>query len=327
VLVDGFGRPLTNLRISLTSECNYSCIFCHREGEGSAPDALSAEDVELVASAAYFHGVRAFKLTGGEPLLRPDIVEVVSRLKGVGRGVEVSMTTNGFFLHEQVGRLVEAGLDRVNVSLHGVGPEVYTRMTGMPGSERVLRGLRAAKDNGLPVKLNFVLTALNAGELPRLLDFASSMELDINLIELIPTGRGREVFSSLYLPVEKVLPVLHARAARVERRSLHNRPIFLMPEGVRVEVIANYCNPLFCMGCTRIRLTHDAKLKPCLNRNDDLVDVSAVLRDPALSREEKVERLEEAIRVANSKREPFFKLVNGYCATADGRVLGKPRSI
>jgi len=327
LLVDRFGRPLTNLRISLTSECNYNCVFCHREGEGPAPDALSPEDVELVASAAYLHGVKAFKLTGGEPLLRRDVAEVVSRLKSVGRDVEVSLTTNGYFLSERVGQLVEAGLDRVNVSLHGVSPQVYARVTGVPGVERVLRGLRAARDYGLRVKLNFVLTSLNAGELPQLLDFASSMGLDVNLIELIPTGRGREVFNSLYKPVEEVLPLLRARAARVERRSLHNRPVFVTPEGIRVEVIANYCNPSFCMGCTRVRLTHDAKLKPCLNRNDGLVDVSAVLKDPALSREEKVEHLLEAIRVVNSRREPFFKLVDGYCVTADGRVLGKPRSI
>lgn len=327
MLVDRFGRPLTNLRISLTGECNYSCVFCHREGESAASDLLSAEDVELVASAAYLHGVSTFKLTGGEPLLRRDVGEVIARLKGIGKEVEVSMTTNGYFLGERAGELVEAGLDRVNVSLHGMSPQIYGKMTGAPSAERVLQGLRTAKDHDLPVKLNFVLTALNAGELPQLLDFAAGMELNINLIELIPAGRGREVFDDLYLPVEKVLPVLYARAARVERRSLHNRPVFVMPEGVRVEVIANYCNPSFCMGCTRVRLTHDAKLKPCLNRDDNLVDVSAVLRDRSLSREEKVERLLEAVKVVNSRREPFFKLVDGYCVAADGRVLGKPRSI
>jgi len=327
LLVDSFRRPLTNLRISLTGECNYSCAFCHREGESAAPDLLGVEDVELVASAAYLHGVRTFKLTGGEPLLRHDVGEIIARLKSVGKGVEVSMTTNGYLLAERVGQLVEAGLDRVNVSLHGASPQIYGEMTGAPSAERVLRGLRAATDHDLPVKLNFVLTALNAGELPQLLDFAAGMELNVNLIELIPTGRGREVFDDLYLPVEKVLPVLYARAARVERRSLHNRPVFVMPEGVRVEVIANYCNPSFCMGCTRVRLTHDAKLKPCLNRDDNLVDVSAVLRDRSLSREEKVERLLEAVKVVNSKREPFFKLVDGYCVSADGRVLGRPRSI
>ncbi|MEZ0345134.1 MAG: GTP 3',8-cyclase MoaA [Infirmifilum sp.] len=325
LLVDRFGRPLTNLRVSVTAKCNYNCVFCHREGEDLTPDFLSVDDIEIVSQAAYSQGINSFKLTGGEPLLRQDIAEIVSRIKNLGRDVEVSMTSNGYFLSEYAGRLTEAGLDRINVSLHAIDQQKYLSVTAAKGLGKVLKGLAAAKDYGLPVKLNFVLTSVNYGELPKVLDYASRMEFNLNLIELIPMGLGREYFDKLYFPVEKVLPILAERAEKVEHRDLHNRPVFFLSNGTRVEVIANYCNPSFCLKCTRIRLTHDGKLKPCLNRNDNLVDIKGILRNAAASRETKLELLSQAIREVNSRREPFFKLVEGKCATVDGKIIGTPR--
>lgn len=326
MLVDKYGRPLTTLRISITNKCNYNCVFCHREGEENTPDALTADDIELVSRAAYSLAVKNFKLTGGEPLIRPDVAEIVSRLKEIGKDVEVSMTSNGFFLEEYAEKLAEADLDRINVSFHGISTEKYLKMTNVNGKDKVLRGLLAIKEYGIPVKLNYVLTSLNADELTSILDFASSMGFNVNVIELIPTGRGRQVFDRLYLPVEKILPILTEKATRIERRDLHNRPVFVLPSGIKVEVIANYCNPSFCMECTRIRLTHDAKLKPCLNTNDNNVDIYKILKNPTLKEQEKIEKLKDAIRETNLKREPFFKLVNGKCIMRD-IVLGTPRTI
>ncbi|UNQ72652.1 GTP 3',8-cyclase MoaA [Infirmifilum sp. NZ] len=327
MLVDRFGRPLTNLRISVTGRCNYSCVFCHREGEGEDPDKLSVEDIELVSRAAYSLGVKTFKLTGGEPLVRPDIGEIVSRVKSLGGDVEVSATTNGFFLLERAGKLQEAGLDRLNVSLHALSPQSYNLMTGVNGSEKVFKGLSLVHDLGLPVKINFVITKYNFGELPGVLDYASKMGFNVNVIELIPEGRGRENFQALYYPVEKLLPMLRERASRIERKQLHNRPVFVLESGIRVEVIANYCNPYFCMGCTRVRLTHDAKLKPCLNRSDNLVDIDSILHHEGLSQEEKLDRLVEALKAVNMLREPFFRIENGNCVSYDGRILGKSREV
>lgn len=327
MLVDRFGRPLTNLRISVTGRCNYSCVFCHREGEGEAPDKLSVEDIELVSRAAYSLGVKTFKLTGGEPLVRPDIGEIVSRVKSLGNDVEVSATTNGFFLLERARKLQETGLDRLNVSLHALSPQSYNLMTGVNGSEKVFKGLSLVHDLGLPVKINFVVTKYNFSELPGILDYASKMGFNVNVIELIPEGRGRENFQALYYPVEKLLPTLREKASRIERKQLHNRPVFVLESGIRVEVIANYCNPYFCMGCTRVRLTHDAKLKPCLNRSDNLVDIDGILHHEGLSQEEKLDRLVEALKAVNMLREPFFRIENGNCVSYDGRVLGKPREV
>ncbi|QOJ78070.1 GTP 3',8-cyclase MoaA [Infirmifilum lucidum] len=327
MLVDRFGRPLTNLRISVTSKCNYACIFCHREGEESTADKLSTRDIELVARAAYSLGIKTFKLTGGEPLIRPDIEEIVSGIKSISRDVEVSATTNGYFLLERAKSLQEAGLDRLNVSLHAISPVNYNTMTGVRGSERVIKGLHLARDLGIPVKLNFVLTKYNVVELPQLLDFASKMSFDINIIELIPEGKGRENFHALYYPVEKVLPMLAEKSSKIERRSLHNRPVFILDTGIRVEVIANYCNPMFCLGCTRIRLTHDAKLKPCLNRNDNLVDIGSILHGGDTSQEEKLRNLVDAIKLVNSLREPFFKLNGNKCISYKGSLVGEPRKI
>ncbi|AKG38986.1 hypothetical protein MA03_06625 [Infirmifilum uzonense] len=318
MLVDRFGRPLNNLRISVTGKCNYNCIFCHREGEENTPDELTADDIELVASAAYKHSIKSFKLTGGEPLIRRDIAEIVSRIKQLGKDVEVSMTTNGFYLSEYAGKLTEAGLDRINVSFHGVSVEKYRVITRVDGRDRVIDGLKALREHGVPVKLNFVLTALNANEVRDLLEFASRFEANVNIIELIPTGRGKEQFDKIYFPVEKILPLIESMTVKVERRELHNRPVYVLNNGVRVEILANFCNPFFCQKCTRIRLTHDAKLKPCLNRNDNTVNILPILRTPSLNGDEKINALMEAIKEVNSKREPYFRLVNGKVVTADG---------
>ncbi|MHB9303047.1 GTP 3',8-cyclase MoaA [Thermofilum pendens] len=324
MLVDRFGRPLENLRITVTPQCNFNCVFCHGEGEPPNNALLSASEIVEVASVAHSLGVGTFKLTGGEPLLRKDLERIVAGLKSFGRGVEVSLTTNGFFLEKRVPSLVEAGLDRVNVSLHAFDPEVFEGVTRVKGFEKVLRGLEAASEYGLPVKLNFVLTKLNAGQLGEVLDYASRKGFNVNLIELIPTGKGGAVFDELYVPVENVLPQLEGMARKVYTRPLQSRPVFELETGIKVEVIANYCNPAFCSMCTKLRLTHDGKLKPCLNRNDNLVDLTPILRDEG---GDKLERLREAFLIANSRREPFFRFNGEKVTSFNGRIVCPVRRV
>lgn len=324
MLIDNYGRPFDNLRITVTTSCNFNCIFCHREGEYANNFSLTPSEIEAVALAAYSFNVKKFKITGGEPLLRQDLPEIIARLKSIGRDVEVSLTTNGYLLEDKLSKLIDAGLDRVNVSLHAITHYIYSAVTHVKEQERVLRGLELAKDYSIPVKLNFVLTKVNQSELEKLLDYASGMGFSVNLIELIPTGEGKNVFKDLYVPVEQILPVLESKAARVSVRPLHSRPAFKLNTGIIVEVIANFCNPLFCLGCTRIRLTHDGKLKPCLNRNDNLIDVKKTLeaRDQNI-----VDILKERFVEVNSLREPFFKLSGERCTSYDGRITCPLRKI
>ncbi|MEM4852209.1 MAG: GTP 3',8-cyclase MoaA [Thermofilum sp.] len=328
MLTDRYGRPLSNLRVTVTHDCNYSCLFCHREGEPlGGTFTFKPEHFRLMVQAAYSLGVKQVKLTGGEPLLRRDIVEIAEELSSLGKkDLEVSITTNGFLLVENASRLSEAGVSRVNVSLHSLERNTYKLLTGRDSLSKALAGVDAAIDAGLGVKLNFVLTWLNAREVPRLLDFASSKGVNVNLIELIPLGGGHYGFSELYMPVEMVLPHLEKRSVSSGRRELHNRPVYVLDTGVKVEVIANYLNPSFCLGCSRVRFTHDGKLKVCLYRDNPAISVRDVLLSK-LPEDEKLEKLEEALIEANSLREPYFRLENGVVKTADGQILGPPREL
>ncbi len=325
MLEDKYGRKLTHLRISVTYRCNYSCIFCHREGELNGRDFLKPEHIGLVSYVAARLGIRYYKLTGGEPLLRNDIAKIVAEIKREGGG-EVSITTNGFFLKERIKDLVDAGLDRVNVSLHSLKKDVYRLLTGIDGLEKVLEGLKLVKEYGLPVKLNFVLTGYNYGEVKTLIDFASQNGFSINIIEVIPVGLGNLTFDKIFYNIDNVTSYLEKIATKKIIRDLQSRPVYFLPSGIRVELIGSYCNPEFCAKCSKIRLTHDGKLKPCINRNDNLVDISWIL-ESNLSKEEKINLLTKAFYKANELREPYFRLENGICKSFDGKIKGKPRKI
>lgn len=325
MLVDKYGRKLTHLRISVTHDCNYGCIFCHREGELGGRDFLKPEHIGLVSYVASQLGIRYFKLTGGEPLFRDDVARIVAEVKREGGG-EVSITTNGFFLKERIRDLVDAELDRINVSLHSLKRDVYRLLTRVDGLERVLEGLILAKDYGLPVKLNFVLTGYNYGEIDALLDFASKNGFNVNIIEVIPVGLGNLNFEKIFYSIDGVASHLEKIAVKKIVRDLQSRPVYILPSGIGVELIASYCNPYFCAKCTKIRLTHDGKLKPCINRNDNLVDIRWIL-EGNMSREEKIDLITKAFYKANELREPYFRLENGICKSFDGKIKCKPRKI
>ena len=326
VLVDRFGRPLTNLRVSLNYECNYSCLFCHREGvTDKRKQELTREQLLSVIQAAYELGVKSFKLTGGEPLLRRDLTPLAREISNLGRDLELSITTNGFFLEERAAELAEAGVHRVNVSLHSLRENVYSRLTGGGALARVLSGIDAALDAGLRVKINFVLTQLNREDVPRVLEYASSKGVDVNIIELIPLGLGERSFNDLYLAVEEVLPYIRDHATKLERRELHNRPVYVLESGVRVELVANYRNPAFCAGCRRLRLTHDGRLKVCLYREEPSIDLRQILASTAC--EEVLEGVKAALIRANELREPYFRLEGGVVKDVYGNPLGPPRNL
>ena len=170
-MVDSFGRKVTGLRIALTPRCNLKCIYCHHEGEVRPTGEIPDEMVVNVARAAAELGVRSLKFTGGEPLLRHGLADLISQMP---QDLDISLTTNGIFLAEQADALAKAGLDRVNVSLDSLNPENYCAITGGKAGdlERVLAGIDAAKEAGLvPIKLNVVVLKKNEAEIPELIDF------------------------------------------------------------------------------------------------------------------------------------------------------------
>lgn len=291
VLVDSYGRRITSLRVSVTNRCNLDCTYCHHEGEECNGREASVEEFIAIISKAAELGVEKVKFSGGEPLLRDDFVSLLSELPDIK---EYSLTSNGTLLASRAGDLREAGLDRVNVSLDSLDPKTYGRVTGCNGStvNRVLDGIDAAVDAGLtPVKLNMVLMkGVNDHEVDDMIRFAAQYEGDVilQLIELMDfNGVG-----PLRVDMERLEENLYKRASRTWTRGLHRRRKYLV-EGAEVEVVRPMDNSEFCANCSRLRVTSDGKLKPCLLRNDNLVSVNG--------------DVEASIKKAVALREPYNK--------------------
>jgi cyclic pyranopterin phosphate synthase len=185
ILKDPHNRPVSNLRISLTPKCNLSCIYCHREGEKKSEEPLSAAEIAEVLNVAAHFGIRSVKFTGGEPMLRTDLLEII---RTVPEGMESSITTNGTLLAGLASDLKNAGLRRVNVSIDSLNHETYKKITGTDKLDDVLEGITEALETGLtPVKLNMVVLAgINDHEIDDFLAFVrGNRNLVLQLIELM----------------------------------------------------------------------------------------------------------------------------------------------
>ena len=307
------------MRISVTSSCDLNCFFCHSEGIGSgAGDLMTPKEIERIARIGMSFGIESVKLTGGEPMLRRDILEIVERLGRLGLK-DLSMTTNGFRLAELAPDLKRLGLKRVNVSLHSTYPERYARITGLDperGLARyglVIEGIREAIRAGLdPVKLNVVmLKGINDDELDRLIEFAGSLtrgnNIVVQLIELVGCGVDSEALRAYYSSLSDLEREVSKRALRKTIRKLHFRTQYLMPNGVWVEFVKPMGNYLFCMNDTRLRITHDGKFKPCLMRSGNEVDFLSAMRAGASD-----EELKRLLLKAVELREPYWKPPRGW---------------
>ncbi len=307
VLIDRFGRPVTNLRISLTQECNYRCFFCHREGQRFlAKKELTVDEIERLVRIASMLGIRKVKLTGGEPTVREDIIEIVRRIKPYV--IDLSMTTNGSRLKGLAKPLAKAGLDRVNVSLHSLKPDVYKRITGVDGLDVVLEGIEEAVKYLSPVKLNMtVMKGLNEGEIWEMVDFVAKTGTILQLIELEAPREVEETafFRKYFYPLKPVERELEKKAIETRERTMHRRKKYFIPTDygiAEVEVVRAMHNTVFCANCTRLRVTSDGKFKTCLLRNNDLIDFATAMRNGA-SDGEIVEILKKAVLM----REPYWK--------------------
>jgi len=295
MLRDRFGRTITNLRISITNRCNLNCFYCHREGQEDCKEEMSSERIAEIARAFYKLGVKKLKITGGEPLIRRDILDIISLLPPFK---EVSLTTNGTYLSDLAYELREVGLDRVNVSLDTLNPEKYEFITGGGDVSRVIEGIKSACDADLtPVKINMVvMKGINENEVYDLLNFANSfnkfdVKAILQIIELMPI-KGLKKY---YFDISNFEREFESKAYAVKVRTMHKRKQYWTKDGV-VEFVRPLGNTEFCMHCNRMRVTCDGKLKPCLLRNDT-VDING------LHGEDLIEAIKEAVKL----REPYFK--------------------
>jgi cyclic pyranopterin phosphate synthase len=307
VLTDNCGRPLLNLRLSVTQRCNLLCAYCHREGEGccasDTKEEMTIAEIVRIARIGVSLGISRIKLTGGEPLMRKDLCDIVKGIAATPGLKDLSLTTNGALLGFQAQELHACGLRRVNISLPTLNADVYHKLTD--GSiENVLDGVKAAVAAGLyPVKLNMViLNGVNVDAVPEMMDFARQTDTILQLIELDPVNVSDTYFSVYHKFLNEQEEMLRQKAEKIEtRRFMHNRHIYHLPE-VTVEVVHPTENCEFCAHCTRLRVTSDGKLKTCLMRNDNLVDVLTPMRQGATDRE-----LEAFFMRANQMREPYNK--------------------
>jgi len=291
LLKDPYNRPVSNLRISLTPKCNLSCIYCHREGEKKPEEPLSAPEIAEVLKVATHFGIRSVKFTGGEPMLRTDLLEII---RSVPAGMESSLTTNGTRLAGLAADLKQAGLRRVNVSIDSLNHETYKKITGTDKLDDVLDGITAALETGLtPVKLNMVVLAgINDHEIDDFLTFVrGNRNLVLQLIELMHFNECTH-----HGDLNSVEDALAARSQQIITRRMHHRKKYCL-DGAEVEVVRPLHNTEFCAFCNRLRVTSDGKLKPCLLRTDNHVDI----------RGKSGTELEELFKKAVSLREPFYK--------------------
>ncbi len=283
--MDGFGRTVTYLRVSVTDRCDLRCVYCMAEHMTFLPKAqvLTLEELDRLATAFVGLGVRKLRLTGGEPLVRKGLmtlVESLSRLLKSGALNELTLTTNGTRLAEFAPALAEHGVRRINVSLDTLKPDLFARLTRGGDVAKVIGGIEAAQAAGLKVKINAVALAHdNAAELPELIQWAHGRGMDMTLIETMPLGEIDEDRTDQFLSLEKV------RAELESYWTLRDIPLSTGGPARYVEVAETggrlgLITPMthnFCEGCNRVRLTCTGTLHTCLGQ-EDASDLRAVLR-------------------------------------------------
>ena len=303
-MIDPFGRHVTYLRVSVTDRCDFRCVYCMAENMTFLPkrDLLTLEELDRVCTAFVDKGVRKLRITGGEPLVRRNIMELfrnLSRHLDSGRLDELTLTTNGSQLAKYADELFACGVRRINVSIDTLKHDKFKEITRWGDLAKVLDGLEAAKRAGLEIKINAVaLKGVNADEIDDLINFAHGQGFDLTLIETMPMGDIDGDRTDQYLPLSMV------RADLQERWTLEDIPYKTGGPARYVEIKETggrlgFITPLthnFCESCNRVRLTCTGTLYMCLGQND-----AADLRTPLRTSPEP-EALYHAIDEAISRK-------------------------
>lgn len=284
-MIDPFGRAISYLRVSVTDRCDFRCVYCMAEDMTFLPkkDLLSLEELDRLCTVFVEKGVRKLRLTGGEPLVRKNIMHLVRQLSRhlrSGALEELTLTTNGSQLHRFAGELVDCGVRRINVSLDTLDPEKFRRITRWGELSRVMEGIEAAEKAGLAIKINAVaLKGFNDTEIPQMLEWAHGRGMDMTVIETMPMGEIDADRTDQYLPLSKL------RADLERRFTLTDIPFKTGGPARYVEVAETggrlgFITPMthnFCESCNRVRLTCTGTLYMCLGQ-DDAADLRAALR-------------------------------------------------
>jgi cyclic pyranopterin phosphate synthase len=293
VLKDSFGRVVNNLRISVTDRCNFRCMYCmpaHGMVWLEKEKILSFEEISRLAKIFSGLGVSKIRLTGGEPLMRKELHVLVRMLASVGGVRDISLTTNGYFLEEQVEMLSDAGLNRINVSLDSLKRDSFAEITRRSYYEKVMRGIAlAARTRLSPIKLNVVLIrGFNDGEILDFAELARKSNFIIRFIEFMPIGSGEGWNIEQVVTEDEIIGTIeHGFGMRLIPRNLREcQPAdsYVFEDGKgEIGFISSVSSP-FCENCNRVRITSDGKLRTCLFSLGE-TDLRKMLREGASDRE------------------------------------------
>jgi len=304
---DSCNREIKHIRFSVTSNCNYDCIYCDREGFLPKTTELSVDEItQLCKILAQVLKVTKIKFTGGEPLLREEIVEIIRNVSDLQLYKDISMTTNGLNLFEKAQDLYNAGLNRINVSLGTLKTDIYKKIYGSYSLAVVLKGLMKAKKVGFnPIKLNcVVLKDINDQEIDDLVSFCAKNEFILQLIELHKisgvVSKNNGFYEKYFFDVSPLIEKFEKNAVDVEvRGNMQNRKVFTLPNSAKVEIITP--GHEFCMGCTKLRVGCDGNLFGCLFRSDLGTNIKEALQENhSLSIYEKI------VKQVVETREPYY---------------------
>ena len=300
MLVDPRGRRIDYLRISITDRCNFRCIYCQSKGPFKFlphEEILTFEEIESIVRVGVKLGVKLVRLTGGEPLLRKGIVELVARLAKIPGLEDLSLTTNGYFLSELVKPLKEAGLKRINLSLDTLSEEKFSELTGGFSLKKVMEGLYLSLSEGFTaVKINSVIIrGFNDEECEELAKLSIELPVEVRFIEFMPVGKNSLWDESRVVPISEIKERVERLGKLFPAEKVGKGPAAVFRfEGAKGKV--GFISPLsshFCGTCNRLRITADGRLRPCLF-SDEEINLKDYLRGKKGSLEE---AFREALRI------------------------------
>ena len=315
-LIDSYGRIHRDLRVSLTDRCSLRCTYCMPFNfDKWLPNEtlLTATEIVKVIEIAVSQGIKEVRLTGGEPLLRPDIVEIVSRINSLETVPELSMTTNGVALAKFANDLAKAGLKRINISLDTLDWERFKRLTFRDRYDDVIEGIAAAKSAGLaPIKINTVLMRdINGDEALPLLKWALKENLNLRFIEQMPLDAGDAWTRSNLITADEIYNQLSSEfdLTPVAERGSSPAEEFYVNGGPATVGIIGSVTRSFCANCDRLRLTSDGQLRNCLFSNEE-TDLRSILRNRNLTESEKLEDIVKAFGLSVKAKLPGHGINN-----------------
>ena len=284
-MIDSFGRKISYLRVSVTDRCDLRCSYCMSERMTflPKPDLLTLEELSKLCHGFIDRGIRKIRISGGEPLVRRDVMElfkdIAPRLNSDLE--ELTLTTNATQLSKYVDTLAGLGVKRVNISLDSLKPDVFTSLTRRPVLDIVLDGVQAAKDAGLKIKINTVVLPENLTEIPDMVRWAHAQNFDLSLIEIMPMGQVEQARAQQFVPMQAAKNILESQFTLAPILPSGNlggpaRYHKVAQTGGRIGFISPLTNN-FCAGCNRIRMTCTGRIYMCLGQ-DDYVDLRDIIR-------------------------------------------------